>query len=130
MMRMISKVLIIACGLSIGSGCASASNVGCYSTKEVSNDLRQVKTESDSRASLELIGSVSDCLKARAKAGTIGDIDDSVIDQLMDLLNAMTTESGEEPRYRSDGSAQGRNERYLLWTAPTCELKKNFRRGV
>jgi hypothetical protein len=86
-MRIDANMLILACATSIVCGCASAGEVKCSSTAEVSSHLRLVETEAGSREGLELIGHVSDCLRARSESGTIADIGDPVIDQLIDLLN-------------------------------------------
>jgi hypothetical protein len=79
--------LILACVVLVLCGRASAEEIGCHSTKEVLNALNLVEAEEESRAGLELIGNVSDCLKKRARVGTLNKIGDSVIDRLIDLLD-------------------------------------------
>jgi hypothetical protein len=71
----------------IGSCDAITAETSCATTKEISNNIRLVKVETDSRERLELAGKIADCLMDRADAGTINEVDGSIIDRLIDLLN-------------------------------------------
>ena len=86
-MQTIRGMLVTAFAVVIGCGRLEAAETGCSSTIEISGNLRLVKAEMDARSRLEQISAISDCLKRRAKSGTIGGVGNSVINQLIDLLN-------------------------------------------